>query len=92
MLPSSVHAVPLGLLASAGQVLLLPSHTSCGSHSPAEARHTVPALPAGCWHVALPPLHVSVVHTFPSSVHAVPLGLNVQDVVQHDPGVPLAPP
>src|SRR5207253_1276251 len=34
-----------------------------------------PAFPAGCWQRALLPLQVSVVHTLPSSVHAVPFAL-----------------
>jgi len=43
-------------------------------HAPATARHTVPALPAGCWQRALlTRLQVLVVHGLPSSVHAVPL-------------------
>src|SRR3989475_49570 len=105
-LPSSVHAVPDGVFASAGQLGPLPVHISAGSHSPAEARQTttlgsnmsvgqvllvpvqfsstsqgpadarqvVPALPAGCWQASLVPLHWSLVHALPSSVHAVPLG------------------
>jgi len=105
-LPSSVHAVPDGVLASAGQLAPLPVHISAGSHSPAEPRQTTklgsnmsvgqvllvpshvsstsqgpaaarqvaPALPAGCWHVSLVPLHSSVVHGLPSSVQAVPAG------------------
>src|SRR5439155_39600 len=105
-LPSSVHAVPDGVLASAGQLGPLPVHISAGSHSPAEPRQTTklgsnmsagqvllvpahisptshppaaafrvaPALPAACWQASLVPLHVSLVHGLPSSVHAVPLG------------------
>src|SRR5439155_4222093 len=46
---------------------------SATSHSPAAARHTAPAFLAGCVHVALEPLHTSVVHTLPSSVQVVPL-------------------
>ena len=38
---SAVHAVPAGSLASAGQLALVPVQCSAGSHSPAEARHTV---------------------------------------------------
>src|SRR5437899_3237476 len=104
-LPSSVHAVPLACLASAGQLALEPVQVSARSHSPTTARHTVlagwkasraeersvgtqlgapwqtpaaaqhtvPARPAGCWHVSLVPLQVSAVHGLPSSVHAVPL-------------------
>src|SRR5436309_1987810 len=39
-LPSPVHAVPAGLLSSAGQLADVPVQFSAGSHSPAEARHT----------------------------------------------------
>src|SRR5205814_513165 len=73
-LPSSAHAVPLGCVASAGQAVFVPSQASATSQSPAAARHSVPALPAGCWQVALAPSQVSVVHGLPSSAHAVPLG------------------
>src|SRR5207247_2096807 len=38
--PSSVHAVPAGEFASAGQSGPVPVQVSCGSHSPADARHT----------------------------------------------------
>src|SRR5439155_422278 len=48
-LPSSVQAVPFDLKTSLGQVVLLPVRLSATSHSPAAARHTAPALPAGCW-------------------------------------------
>src|SRR5207247_853116 len=106
-LPSSVQAVPAGLLASAGHVGADPVQFSAGSHSPAEnrqvvvagsnasaghvvlvpvqfsstsqgpaaARQTAPALPAGCWQALLLPSHSSVLHGFPSSVHAVPAGV-----------------
>ena len=61
--------------ASFGHVLLLPVQVSATSHPPdAAARQVVPALP-GLWtHSGLPtvPLQRSVVHTLPSSVHAVP--------------------
>src|SRR6266566_5215420 len=72
-LPSSVHAVPLWCFASAGHAAFAPSQTSATSHSPAAARHGVPALPAACWQVSLVPSQVSVVHGLPSSVHTVPL-------------------
>src|SRR5437879_6094263 len=72
---SVVHAVPFTLKVSVGQTLLVPVQLSAMSHSPATARHTVPAFPAGCVHVALVPLHTSVVHTLPSSVQVVPLAL-----------------
>src|SRR5207249_11040035 len=39
-LPSLVHALPAGDFASAGQLGPVPVQVSCGSHSPAEARHT----------------------------------------------------
>jgi hypothetical protein len=73
--PSSVQLVPAGRNPSAGQLGLTPSQVSAGSHSPLAVRQTVPALPAGCEQLPLP-LHVSVVHTLPSSVHAVPFDLN----------------
>src|SRR5258705_477314 len=72
---SAVHAVPFALKVSVGQVVLVPVQLSAMSHSPATARHTVPAFPAGCVHVALVPLHTSMVHTLPSSVQVVPLAL-----------------
>src|SRR5438132_42725 len=56
-LVSAVQAVPAGCLASAGQVVLVPVQLSATSHSPAAARHAAPALPAGCWQVALAPSH-----------------------------------
>ena len=74
-LPSSVHAVPAGVLASAGQAVLVPVQFSCGSHSPAEARQRAPLFPAGCWQKLLEPSHSSVLHGLPSSVQAVPAGL-----------------
>src|SRR3989475_4957294 len=74
-LVSGVQEVPLGCLASVGQVVFVPVQLSATSHSPAAARHTAPAFPAGCVHVALAPLHTSVVHTLPSSVQVVPLAL-----------------
>src|SRR5256885_12039736 len=46
--PSSVQAVPLGWNASVGQVVLVPVQLSATSHSPATARHSAPAFPAGC--------------------------------------------
>src|SRR5207244_7895796 len=56
-LVSAVQAVPLVFFVSAGQVVLAPVHSSSRSHSPAAARQTAPAFPAGCWHVALVPPH-----------------------------------
>src|SRR5205814_9979079 len=49
------------------------SQASATSQTPAAARHSVPALPAGCWQVSLVPSQVSVVHALPSSVHGVAL-------------------
>src|SRR5712691_3313218 len=71
-LPSSEHGVPLALLPSGGQTSSLPVHVSAASHSPADARHTVPAFPAGCVQLAPEPLHWSSVQGFPSLVHAEP--------------------
>ena len=68
------HTVLAGWKVSPGQPVLVPSQVSAASQVPAAGRHTVPAWPAGCWHVSLAPLQVSVVHGFPSSVHAVPFG------------------
>jgi hypothetical protein len=70
---ASLHAVPFGALPSAGHVGNAPLHDSARSHAFVAGRHTAPALPAGCWHVRLAPLHLSVVHGLPSSEHAVPL-------------------
>src|SRR5439155_10107058 len=82
-----------GWKASLGHVLLLPVHVSATSHPPlAAARHVVPELPGACWQMLLAPLQRSVVQTLPSSVHAVPLVLNVHVVVQHDPAMPLFAP
>src|SRR5204863_861204 len=50
---------------------------SARSQGPADARHSVPAFPAGCVQVALVPAHTSLVQTLPSSVHAVVLDLKV---------------
>src|SRR5439155_946698 len=57
---------------SAGHAALDPVQLSATSQGPAEARHTVPALPAAWLHA--PPLRVSVVQGFPSSVQPVPFG------------------
>src|SRR5438128_741258 len=72
-LPSSVQLVPFDLKTSLGQVVLLPVQLSATSHSPAAARHTVPVLPAGCWHELLMPLHWSSVQGLVSAVQDVPL-------------------
>src|SRR5439155_726036 len=67
---SAVQAVPFAFLASAGQLVLVPSQLSATSHSPPTARQTAPALPAGCWQTVLVPLHWSRVQGLPSSVQA----------------------
>src|SRR2546426_3478149 len=66
------HSTLLGLKASAGQVALVPVHVSATSQSPAVARHTVPAFPAGCVQLFPLPSHTARVRTLPTSVHAVP--------------------
>src|SRR5206468_800120 len=73
-LPSSVHAVPFALKASVGHAVLVPVQVSATSHSPAPARHTVPAFPAGCVQVLVLPSHRSRVQGLVSAVHAVPAG------------------
>src|SRR5207244_2982757 len=78
-LPSSVHAVPTALTASAGQGVLVPVQESARSHSLTAARHTAPALPTGCVQAGVlgVPLQVSVVQGLPSSVQADPADLTV---------------
>src|SRR5204863_6391755 len=73
-LPSSVHAVPFALKALVGQVVLVPVQVSATSHSPAPARHTAPAFPAGCVQVLVLPSHWSSVQGLASAVQAVPAG------------------
>ena len=66
-------AVPLLLVAAPRNPMMnAPGQVSATSQGPAEARHTVPALPAAWLHA--PPLHVSVVQGLPSSVQPVPFG------------------
>jgi hypothetical protein len=55
----------LGANASVGQLALLPVQLSATSHTPTDARHTVPALPATCVQALL--THASVVQTLESS-------------------------
>src|SRR6266516_1612141 len=74
-LVSCVQAVPAGCFRSAGQLVLDPVQVSATSHTPAAARHTAPAFPTGCVHVALVPLHTSMVQGLPSSVQVVPVAL-----------------
>ncbi len=68
------HVVVFGFFASAGHVVLVPVQVSASSQTPAAARQVAPALPAGCWQASEVPLHSSLLHGLPSSVHAVPLG------------------
>src|SRR5207249_266375 len=63
-----------GSKASTGHVVLVPVHVSSTSHTRTAARQTVPAWPAGCWHVSLVPSHSSRLHGLPSSAQAVPAG------------------
>jgi hypothetical protein len=76
---SLVHAVALAFLASTGQLVEVPLHVSSKSHSPAAVRHTVPELPAGCWHADDVPLQRSSVHGLVSSVQAVAFALKPSD-------------
>src|SRR5207247_3717020 len=66
-LPSSVHAVPLCFVASAGQAAFVPSQASATSQSPAAARPSVPPLPAACSQVVLAPSPVAGVDGLPLS-------------------------
>src|SRR5207249_4029135 len=68
------HTTKPGRKPSGGQLVLDPVHVSTSSHTSAAARHTAPAFPAGCWQASLEPSHSSVLHGFPSSLHAVPAG------------------
>src|SRR5919198_5797810 len=70
--PSAVQGVVLGWKRSGGQVVLVPVQVSATSHSFTAARHSTPALPAGCWHELLVPLHWSSVQGLVSGVQGVP--------------------
>src|SRR5439155_6723339 len=70
------HTKLLDCTTSAGQLALVPVHTSSGSQaSPEPARHSAPTFPAGCWQATLVPSHWSSVQGLPSEVQAVPLVL-----------------
>src|SRR2546430_857135 len=71
------HTVPWGVLASAGQLMLVPVQVSAGSQTPADGRHSAPAFPAGCWHFMLTPSQTSAVHGLASSAHVTPAALHV---------------
>src|SRR5439155_1654596 len=60
------------LKASAGQTVLDPVQVSSTSQTPAAARHTAPAFPAGCWQSLLLPSHSSRLDRLPSPVPAAP--------------------
>jgi hypothetical protein len=66
---SSLHAVPADTRASAGQVAEDPVQVSPTSHSPADARQVMPALPGGCWQAEEEPSQTSRVQPFSSAVH-----------------------
>src|SRR5439155_24454286 len=67
-LPSSPHAVPAGLLASAGQLGPVPVQFSAGSHSPAEERHSVKAdKKPSAGQLELVPSHVSAASHVPAA-------------------------
>src|SRR3989442_8109894 len=72
--PSDVQMVPAGLLASAGQEVLVPSQLSAGSHSPPEGRQVDPAgLLASAGQVLLAPLQASAgSHSPPEARHSAP--------------------
>ena len=77
--PSSVHAVPEGVFASAGQLDPVPGHISAGSHSPAEARQTTKlGSNMSFGHVLLVPVQVSSTSQGPAEarqiVPALPAG------------------
>jgi len=78
-LPSSVQAVPAGLLASAGHVAADPVQCSAGSHSPAENRQVVVAgSNASAGHVVLVPVQFSSTSQGPAAARqtapALPAG------------------
>src|SRR5207237_8048361 len=71
-LPSSVHAVPAGVLASAGQLAADPVQFSAGSHSPADGRQVVVAgskVSAG--HTVLVPVQLSATSHGPATARHV---------------------
>jgi hypothetical protein len=71
-----LQLVPAANAPSGGQVIASPSQFSAASQIPDAARQSVPELPAGCVQASTAPSHTSRVHTFPSSIHAVPFGSN----------------
>src|SRR5207249_10370428 len=70
--PSSVQAVPAGLLASAGQFGPVPGHISAGSQSSADARQIVkPLRKPSAGQVVLVPVHVSTSSQGPAAARHV---------------------
>src|SRR5207247_320763 len=89
-LPSEVHAVPAGELASAGQLGPLPVQVSCGSHSPADARHTtVEGWKPSVGQVVLLPVQVSATSQRPAAGRQTVPGLPAGCVHAGAPAVPL---
>ena len=88
--------MPFGSTRSAGQFGLPPVQFSAWSQisPPVTARHTVlGGRKVSAGQVPLPPVQVSAWSQTPATPrHSVPLLLNVQLLVQHDPAVPFSPP
>src|SRR5439155_3563237 len=75
-LPSLVHALPAGDFASAGQLGPVPVQVSCGSHSPAEARHTtVEGWKPSAGQVVLVPVQVSATSQTPAEARPTAPGV-----------------
>ena len=65
---SAVQEVPLGCLASLGQLAPVPVQNSAASHSPADARHCVDVgMNASVGHVLLVPSQVSATSQTPAA-------------------------
>src|SRR5207244_10309560 len=71
---AAAAGVPVAAWPPGWPQVVVPGQVSSAAHSPAASRQGAPALPAGCVHVALVPLHTSVVQGLPSSVQGVSLG------------------
>lgn len=76
MPPAARQVVVEAAKVLAGQDVFAPLQVSCTSQTPADARQIVPALPAGCVHVADEPLQTSSVQGWPSLLQSVPAGAN----------------
>src|SRR2546422_466471 len=71
----ALRAVPvLALAAARNPMIVAPGQVSATAQSWTAARQTVPALPAGCWHVTLVPSHWSSVQGLVSAVQGVVAG------------------